>query len=106
MKKPFAKSCVCLIAVLGGIGPALAAPDPSGVQIIRDSGVSAGLAVHLGTTDGSLEIELIRLELTAIAAIHIRLAPTARSTLGEERARRVLARRDVHGAAEVADGDW
>jgi hypothetical protein len=68
MKKPFAKAYVCLIAVLGAFGPAGAAVDPSGAQIIRDSGVSAGLAappiydrlavahgrVYLATEDGQL----------------------------------------------------
>jgi outer membrane protein assembly factor BamB len=45
-----------LVAVCAAHAPA--APAPTAEQVVKEIGVTAGLAVHVGTTDGALEADL------------------------------------------------
>ena len=47
-----------LIAAIGLPSLARAADAPTAAQILKETGVSAGLAVVVGTTDGVLEADL------------------------------------------------
>jgi len=51
-------AAVVLAAGLALMNDARAAELPSAAQVLKETGVSAGLAVHIGTTDGAWEVEL------------------------------------------------
>jgi len=52
--KPIASLCV-LIAAAISFGHSAQAEDPSATEVLADTGIQSGLAVHLGSSDGVLE---------------------------------------------------
>ncbi|MGD0896436.1 MAG: class I SAM-dependent methyltransferase, partial [Thermoguttaceae bacterium] len=56
-REPWGRCALCLTVYVCAAGAVAAAPSAV-EEIVRDSGVAAGLVVHLGTTDGQLETAL------------------------------------------------